>query len=762
MQIEFHFQGASRVVNRGGGGGGTTSVSPASLTYSGNTAPASITASNATLLVSSVFGSSQTAPNVTIQSVNQTSAIPGKQDPHYDLTGLAKQIRQQLPQAIAQKNNNQQVYRAASVAINEQLPCDSGTLGLNGTLGDAGTGTLNVDFSNCTLDGNQYNGRARLLINAIDINLEIFTDASFEFDLLTVEDSQGSASFTGSMHMETILATNTEILTLNLVIRDNNTGRLTKTENLVITTIYNDLLSPSWYKESIAGRVYDSQEGYIDISTSQPLDYSNTQIEFPDMGGILLIAGHNGSSIVVTSVSGDSLQMQVDIDGDGSHEYDNSMPWSVFGGSITIAPSTPVADAGTDQVAGVASTVTLNSTESFDSNGDLLTYQWEVISGPAGHSATLTNPAAPYPGFTTDIPGSYQIQVTVSDGVNNTTDTVTVTIRATTNDAQSTNLPYQVVDAEYSNQLDLIVMVSADPNALSIFDPNTDQEVSVPLPLSPSSVSVSPDGLHAAVGHNGWISYIDLTQGILVDTHPVSADVSDIVLAANGYVYAFPRIDQWEKIRSVELASGVETLHTGNFIRAGTLARLHPNGTTIYGANNGLSPSDIEKYSIGGDNAVYLYDSPYHGDYAMCGELWFTEDGSRIFTRCGNVFRSSSVQAQDMIYNGVLASTQWINSLNHSDEAGQLAVIEGGSGLNSTGMEDTKLHFFEDQFLAEIQTVDLPLFSANGQDYPNHGRFVFFNRDGSRLFVITQADPSAGAINDYHIIQYSGDPWLPL
>ena len=36
----------------------------------------------------------------------------------------------------------------------------------------------------------------------------------------------------------------------------------------------------------------------------------------------------------------------------------------------------------------------------------------------------------------------------------------------------------------------------------------------------------------------------------------------------------------------------------------------------------------------------------------MCGNLWFSEDGRRIFTACGNVFRSATSKAEDMTYNG--------------------------------------------------------------------------------------------------------------
>ena len=79
-------------------------------------------------------------------------------------------------------------------------------------------------------------------------------------------------------------------------------------------------------------------------------------------------------------------------------------------------------------------------------------------------------------------------------------------------------LDFRVVDAEYSAALERMVMVSAAPNRLHVFDPLTAVDVPVDLPITPTSVSVSPDGLFAAVGHDGWVSYVDLSAGGLVKT----------------------------------------------------------------------------------------------------------------------------------------------------------------------------------------------------------------------------------------------------
>jgi len=315
-------------------------------------------------------------------------------------------------------------------------------------------------------------------------------------------------------------------------------------------------------------------------------------------------------------------------------------------------------------------------------------------------------------------------------------------------------LDFTVKDAEYSKALDRIIAVSYEPAALHIYDPWNGQDIAIDLPLAPTSVSVGPSGLSAAIGHDGWVSYVDLETASLVVTHPVTADVLDVVLADNGYIYAFPAQDQWESIYSIELDTGVQTESGGWSIYAGTVAKLHPSGDFMYGADNGLSPSDIEKYDIQGGTAEVLYDSPYHGDYGMCGDLWMSEDGKRIFTRCGNVFFASTDKAKDMTYNGSFPDEiSQIGALDHSSAADQVALIPTKWSWNDESIvEDTEVQLFDYAFLQPSGVLPLPKVESKGQVHPMHGRFVFYDCLGDNVFVIAQADAEASFLDDYGVI----------
>lgn len=102
--------------------------------------------------------------------------------------------------------------------------------------------------------------------------------------------------------------------------------------------------------------------------------------------------------------------------------------------NLTVATpvnSPPVADAGSDiNDVAPATIVTLDGTGSFDVDGDILTYQWEQLSGI---NVTLTNPSTEQPFFTAPslLTASVLVfQLTVDDGQANTSDTVTVNVNA--------------------------------------------------------------------------------------------------------------------------------------------------------------------------------------------------------------------------------------------------------------------------------------------------------------------------------------------
>ena len=304
-------------------------------------------------------------------------------------------------------------------------------------------------------------------------------------------------------------------------------------------------------------------------------------------------------------------------------------------------------------------------------------------------------------------------------------------------------------------------MVSANPNQVVVYDPMAQQITgTVPLPLPPSNISVSPDGMHAAVGHNAWISYIDLAKPTLVKSIPIGCDVLRALIGSGDYIYALPRRDQWTKIYVAQISTGADVTPSDYYLfYAGTLGKITKDGSTLYAAQNGISPDHMQRYDLTAGLPKYLYDWQYHGTYYTGGDLWLSEDGQRIFARSGSVFRSSAVQTQDMSYNGQLAGP--IISVTQSLPLNRVyALPSTGNFYGSTSLTQGEVDLYDYQFLASIGKLILPHVANNGKSYSYFGQYVFTTNDGKNLVVIMQADAAAGFLNDFAVLTTSASSAL--
>jgi len=310
-------------------------------------------------------------------------------------------------------------------------------------------------------------------------------------------------------------------------------------------------------------------------------------------------------------------------------------------------------------------------------------------------------------------------------------------------------LAHDVIDAEYSKALNAVVMVSSSPsNALYVYSMASGTEKRLALNKLPVAVSISPDGAFAAVGHDALVTHVDLAS--VGGSSPVtkllnlSSDVFDLALDGHGTVHVFPATDQWVSVHSIAVATNTETLQYGP--RAGSHARLHPSGNNIYAANNGLSPDDIENYQIVGSTVTRLGDSPYHGDYPMCGNLWFDEDGAKIYTACGRSFRAATARDQDMVYAGTMALSvspfygYRILSLSAQTSTREIALIEQPwyECQDYAQMPNacvSHLSLYDSDFLNLTARYSIPPVAVGASSHSQRGLFVFHKNGGGKVLI---------------------------
>ncbi|MEW6683478.1 MAG: PKD domain-containing protein [Nitrospirota bacterium] len=166
-----------------------------------------------------------------------------------------------------------------------------------------------------------------------------------------------------------------------------------------------------------------------------PLTYAWTVVQRPE-----------GSSAVLSDSIAASPTFVVDTQGDYVIELVVSDPWSASDpDAITVSFTNvkPVANAGGNQAVLVGDTVVLYGGDSADANGDPLTYQWSLVSAPAGSSAALVDATAMLASFVADAAGTYVVSLVVHDGLA-ASDPANVTIVATTVQSETTN---KLIDA---------------------------------------------------------------------------------------------------------------------------------------------------------------------------------------------------------------------------------------------------------------------------------------------------------------------------
>ncbi len=132
------------------------------------------------------------------------------------------------------------------------------------------------------------------------------------------------------------------------------------------------------------------------------------------------ISKPSGSSASLTGATSVSPSFTADVAGSyviGLTVNDGKVSGSQSSVTITALNRAPVANAGGGlSSVNVGTQISLNGTNSYDPDGDLIAYSWAFYSKPAGSGAILMSNTSSRPYFTPDIAGTYIVTLVVSDG----------------------------------------------------------------------------------------------------------------------------------------------------------------------------------------------------------------------------------------------------------------------------------------------------------------------------------------------------------
>ena len=158
-----------------------------------------------------------------------------------------------------------------------------------------------------------------------------------------------------------------------------------------------------------------------DLDTNYPLSYSWTITSKPEGSAATLSDPAVVNPSFTADLPGDYVIRLVVADSSGFVSAADSV-------TISTTNTAPVADAGPDQsIILIGSTIQLDGSQSYDPDGDVITYQWGFTSVPRESSAILENADTATPTFVADVKGEYVAQLIVSDAsTQSTNDTVTI------------------------------------------------------------------------------------------------------------------------------------------------------------------------------------------------------------------------------------------------------------------------------------------------------------------------------------------------
>ncbi|MGC2661365.1 MAG: BACON domain-containing protein [Bryobacteraceae bacterium] len=317
--------------------------------------------------------------------------------------------------------------------------------------------------------------------------------------------------------------------------------------------------------------------------------------------------------------------------------------------------------------------------------------------------------------------------------------------------AQTVPLSFNPIAAQYSSALDRVVMISSSPNLLHIYDPATNNDVTVALGSTPILVSVSPDGLHAAVGAASGSYYVDLKAGTVVSTYPtgVGSGSGSVLLSNTGLlILEVAAADPFNTAAAlyVDLGSRQSTTIT-------SIPGLTLTGAGVDPANGQIDLTNADEFyrlAVNG-SAISLTAWPYRNGPLAWGSVWFSQDGSRVYAGNGVVVNSSTNSAEDMTYVSNVQAGYVLQALADSTTRAQVAYIMQLNSEATPPTDDMHVALLNSPSLTPAGSLSLTPFTVGSTAFAAHGRFLFFRSDSSNLYVINQADPTSGLTNNYEI-----------
>ncbi|MFZ5594424.1 MAG: hypothetical protein ACOY4D_09255 [Pseudomonadota bacterium] len=312
------------------GGGGGDGGTPPGISYTGLITPAAITQSNATRLAGGAYQGRTTGNalgGVTASAqANEMNSLATRPD----TLVLSETLRNAVAKIDVTALPKADLGAAVKTeTISEQGSC-GGNLSGNATY-DESTGNITsgaITFNNYCEEGVTLSGRITFS-GKMNLGTQPPTIAKLDISFISLSGKSGTDAFTvsGSIAIDVTVPLQVRT-TINMVSRDDTTGKVFKMENYQLLGSVNP---DAWVDISMTGRFYDPDDGYVDLTTPMPFRFTinaTSVVAETPMQGELVITGDKDTKARLVAMNTADYNIDVDADGNGIYESQTRGKWA--------------------------------------------------------------------------------------------------------------------------------------------------------------------------------------------------------------------------------------------------------------------------------------------------------------------------------------------------------------------------------------------------------------------------------------------------
>lgn len=432
-------------------------------------------------------------------------------------------------------------------------------------------------------------------------------------------------------------------------------------------------------------------------------------------------------------------------------DVNNSVPTGVIQGTVAVVSRDK-------QTVPVGQPVVTSGILSYDEGGAQLIYAWAVDSRPAGSVAVLGAATAAVPSFTPDVAGAYVLSLTVGNG--RQTAVAYLNLNAVTSTSSVVALPFKPLDMRYSQAVDRLVVVTAEPNAMKVINPTNGAIVSIDLPTTVKAFNLSPDGKLAGVLHDSVVSLVDLVTGTVLKSTGTGGTQTEVFVTNDGVVF----LSGQALASSARPAVAVINARTGQAlppldfgagggffgVLRGAFAVSKNKAFLSSGGSSSLSYFTIDPQT----NAILDSGSVY-GDYYMMAPFFLSPKEDLLFSANGSYFNTDTLKyvGRFTFGTGSTGQTNAMLSMSYSPTTAEVLLMESSLDYVSSAYDTTyKTSYkkYSGELLFPAGSVSLPVIGGE----TSYGIGVFHTSAGESLAVVQTGGAQKGATRAKYYLVY--------